>query len=368
MKRILFLIFLISAGLYFNKAEAQNSNYRVKLGSFNLPLKLVAPPKTYNGRIEVYLEDAVANLGKEFQLLNGETPMYGDQIIIYFLPTKREQGSNLISHTITLEKGAKIPADVLKTITEKLSPGDNITMQTVGQEGEILVNSAAIYIKDPTQPYKPPVYPSYNNDADIFSWQIVGNLKKSLLKVDTSVAENKKIIGMYKDKSKYDMMPIKGFQTKYRYIRAGENFWPENEISKTENWSSLKLKPYYTYPEYAVPQEYAVNMRWGKINASPLTQNNPADKFKESCISPIEISTPKNLVQLAQFEMIIVPDRGETIRYICDNIANPKLQEVLSKVTDRTTIYLQNLMVKDEQGQLLFMPMTFGFVIAQPQP
>ena len=367
MKRLLFYSsFLISIALTFS-LSAQSSKYRLKVGSLNIPLKLVAPPTTHNGRIEVYLEDAVANIGKEFQLLDGDTPMYGSQLILYFLPTKREQGSNLISHTITLEKGAKIPADVLKNITEKMAPGDNITVQTVGTEGTILVNSAAIYIKDPSQPYRPPVYPSYNNDSEIFSWQIVGNLKKSMLKVDTSLAANKKIVSMYKDKTKYELLHIPGFQTKNRFIKAGESFWPDNEISKTENFSSLKLKPYYTYPEYAVAQEYAVNMRWGKINATPLSQNTTAQQFKENCVNPIEISTPKDFIQLQQFEMIIVPDRGETIRYICDNITNPKIQEVLSKVTNRSTIYLQNLMVKNEKSELMFMPMVFGFVISDTQ-
>lgn len=368
MKKLFLISLCIFTLISANQISAQSSRYRLKVGSLNIPLKLVAPPSTYNGRIEVYLEDVSANINKEFQLLDGDTPMYGSQLIMYFLPTKREQGSNLISHTITLAKGAKIPDDVLKTISEKMSAGDNITIQTVGTEGAVLVNSAAIYIKDPTQPYRPPVYPNYNNDADIFSWQIVGNLKKSLLKADTTVPENKKIVGMYKDKTKYDLMHIPGFHTKNRFIKAGENFWSDNEISKTENFSSLKLKPYYMYPEYAVAQEYAVNMRWGKINASPLSQNTTAELFKESCKNPIEIATPKDFIQLQQFEMIIVPDRGETIRYIVDNIANPKIQEVLSKVTNRTTIYLQNLMVKNEKSELLFMPMVFGFVVSEPQP
>ncbi len=367
MKRLFFYSLLIFCGAFTITSTAQSSKFRLKVGTLNIPLKLVSPPTTYNGRIEVYLEDAVANLGKEFQLLDADAPMYGSQLIIYFLPTKREQGSNLISHTITLVKDAKIPEDILKTILEKLAPGDNITIQTVGTEGKILVNSAAIYIKDPSQPYRPPVYPSYNNDSDIFSWQIVGNLKKSLLKADTTVAANKKIVSMYSDKSKYDLMHIPGFQTKNRFIKAGDNFWPDNEISKTENFSSLKLKPYYTYPEYAVPQEYAVNMRWGKINASPLSQNIIAEQFKESCVSPIEIATPKDFIQLVQFEMIIVPDRGETTRYICDNITNPKIQEILSKVTNRSTIYLQNLMVKNEKSEFMFMPMVFGFVVSEAQ-
>lgn len=364
MKRFFFL-FICSAIFFIpEQIHSQSSPYRLKVGNLNIPLKLVQPPSTYNGRKEVYLEDAVANIGGEIQLLNGDKPIYGKKLMIYFLPTKREQGTSLTSHTITLEKGAKIPDDVVAKFKEKVSIGDNFTIQTTGEGEDLNVNSASIYVKDPTQAYRPPVYPNANNDPDIFSWQMVGNLKKPLLKVDTAVADNKKIVKMYSDRSKYDLMPISGFQTKYRYVKAGESFWPDNEISETHNFSALKINPYYTYPEYAVPQEYAVSMRWGKINATPLSQNTTVADFLESCKNPIEISTPKDFIQLQQVEMIIVPDRGETVRYIVDNITNPKVQEALSKVNDRTTIYLQNAMVKNAKQELLYMPITFGFVIS----
>lgn len=364
MKKLILFTFCIVSVLIADKLTAQSSPYRLKVGNLNIPLKLVQSPATYNGRKEVYLEDAIANIGQEIQLLNGEKPMYGKQLIIYFLPSKREQGTSLISHTVTLEKGAKLPADVLAKFKEKISIGDNFTIQTSGEGEDINVNSASIYIKDPTQAYRPPVYPNFNNDPDVFSWQMVGNLKKPLLKVDSTVADNRKIVKMYSDKSKYDLVHIKGFQTKYRYIKAGENFWPDNEISETHNFSSLKLNPYYTYPEFAVAQEYAVNMRWGKINAAPLSQNVTVAEFTEACKNPIEIATPKDFIQLQQVEMIIVPDRGETVRYIVDNLANPKVQEVLAKVKDRTTIYFQNPMVKKDNSELLLLPMVFGFVIS----
>ena len=88
------------------------------------------------------------------------------------------------------------------------------------------------------------------------------------------------------------------------------------------------------------------------------------DVFKENMNNPIELSLPKDQVNIYHFEMVVVPDRGQNIKYLCDNITDPKVQEVLSKVGDRSAIYFQNIMVKNAAGEVLYMPLTFGFLIA----
>ncbi|HMG16481.1 MAG TPA: hypothetical protein VK590_13580 [Saprospiraceae bacterium] len=361
MNKIAYLILgfvLITASL----ASAQK--YQLKVGNLVIGLKMVSGPHVYNGRTEVYKDEAIENLKGPVVLLKDGVPMYGKKIIFYYLPTKRDQGSNLISTTLELAKDVKIPEDIQKQIADKLDINDNITVQSTGPEESISLNSAALFIKDPSAPYKPPVYPSYNNENDVFSFQLVGGLSKTLLKVDSNVVSNKKIVAIYKDKKKYDIMHIPGYRTKNRYVKITDSFWDPDEISNTVDLSKLKLKPWYLYPEIAIETEYACSAKWGKMNAAPLSQNHALDVFKENMNNPLEISIPKDQVTLYHFEMIIVPDRGETTKYICDSITDPKVQEVLGKVGDRSAIYFQNLMVKNATGEVLYMPLTFGFLIA----
>lgn len=361
MKKIAYLILGI---LVFTTTVVSAQKYQLRVGNLMISLKMVAGPHVYNGRVEVYKDEAIENIKGNIELLKDGVPMYGKKLIFYYLPTKRDQGSNLTSYTLELAKDAKIPDNIIKEISDKLDVSDNITVQSAGSDEDISVNSAAIFIKDPTAPYKPPVYPSYNNDADVYSFQIVGGLPKTLLKVDTTVVSNRKIVGIYKDKKKYDMMHIPGFRTKNRFVKVTDSFWPEEEIASTVVLSKLKLKPYYIYPEVAIETEYACSAKWGKMNAAPLSQNHTLDVFKENINNPIELSLPKDQVSLYQFEMIIVPDKGQIIKYVCDNIQDPKVQEILNKVQDRSAIYFQNLMVKNAAGEVLYMPMTFGYLVA----
>ncbi len=358
------IAYLIIGILFFTASSASAQRYQLKVGNIVIGLKMVAGPHVYNGRSEVYKDEAIENLKGTVTLLKDGEPMYGKKVIFYYLPTKRDQGSNLVSTTLELTKDSKIPEDIQKQIADKLDVSDNITVQSSGPDEGISLNSAAIFIKDPTAPYKPPVYPSYNNDAEIFSFQLVGGLSKTLLKVDTTVASNKKIVGIYSNKKKYDMIHIPGYKTKNRYVKVTDSFWDPEEIGSTIDLSKLKLKPWYLYPEVAVETEYACSAKWGKMNAAPLSQNHTLDVFKENMNNPIEISLPKDQVSLYHFEMIVVPDRGQAIKYICDSITDPKVQEVLSKIGDRSSIYFQNLMVKNAAGEVLYMPLTFGFLIA----
>ena len=364
MKR---LIYTLLAILYIGSlgVSAQGGSYRLKVGNLYVPLRLVSAPNNYNGRVEAYKEDILTAIKEPISLLHNNVPVYKNKLMFYFLPNKRNPGDNLISYTMDLVQGAKLPADIIKQISDQLQPGDNITIQSMGVGEEISVNSAAIAVKDPNAPYKAPMYPQYNNESEIFSFQIVGGLPKPLLKVDTLQEVNKRIVRIYSDKKKYDMVHMPGFTTKNRYIKPTDTFWPEDEIAKTIVFSKQKTKPYYLYPEVAVASEYSTVLRWGAMNAAPLSQAHSVSVFKENMNKPIELNVPNENLSLYHAEVIIIPDRGDNIRYIIDNINDPKIQEVFAKVGDKSTIYFQNILVKDTQGTVKLYPITYGYLVAE---
>ncbi|GEM_PF-3894532 len=359
-------IIYVAAMFFTTLGFAQNS-YKLQVGEIKIPLKMVTADN-FNGRVELYKEEALSAISGTISIYNNGTPVLGKRLVLYYMPNKRDQSQGLISYTLDLDKDSKIPQEILNSIKDKLDVSDNITFQTVGEANGFAINSAALYIKDPNQPFKAPIFPQFNNDSEIFSWQLVGNLKKSLLKADTTVAANKSLVAIYKNKSKYDILHIPGYTTKQRYIKAGEDFWPADDVSSTINLSKLKTQPIYMYSEIAVAQEYSVSASWGSMNAAPISQNHSVQVWKENYGKPFNINVPSTAITLEQCELIIVPDRGEVFRVIAQKWDDPKLLDIFSKIEDRTTIYFQNILVKNDKGLVVHLPMVFGFLIANPPP
>ncbi|HMG16743.1 MAG TPA: hypothetical protein VK590_14905, partial [Saprospiraceae bacterium] len=76
------------------------------------------------------------------------------------------------------------------------------------------------------------------------------------------------------------------------------------------------------------------------------------------------LNIPKEHYTVIQFDMIIVPDRGEVKRYIVEDMSDPTVQQILDKVEDRTMIYIQNVMVKDGENKIIYVPMHYGYAVA----
>ncbi len=357
------MAFIILVGINLN---AQNSTkYYFKIGNIGIPLKLMNPPNGYNGKKELFKEDLLANIDKPIILSEDGAPMYGNKLMFYFLPNTREPNSNnTVNYTLELANGAKLPAEIVAKIKEKLVEGDNISIQSFNASDKISINSITLSVKDPKLPYRAPVNPAYNNENGIYNFQIVAGLPKMLIKFDSVPETNKKYLKIYSDKSKYEIMHIPGYKTKYRYIKPTDNPLEEIEINKTVNMSKLNLKAKYLYPEVAVDMEYTCSLNWGKMVANPVTQNQTLEAFNENRKNQLMLMVPKEHYTVIQFDMIIVPDRGDVRKYICEDISDVSVQQLLDHIEDRTMIYIQNIMVKNDANQIFYVPMHYGYPVA----
>lgn len=360
-----YLVFIAVLFTAFHLNAQSASAYKIKIGELTIPLKLLNPPNGYNGRKELFKEDLLANIDKPISFLNGDSPMYGNKLMLYYLPNKREPtASNTVTYTIELTKDAKFPDDVVSRIKEKLGEGDNLSLQSASVVDKINVNSLTLFIKDPTAPYRAPVNPVYNNEPGVYTFQIVGGLSKTLVKLDTTQASNKKYIGIYSDKNKYDLMHIAGYKTKYRYIKVTENPLEDVEVSKTINLSKLKLRPTYLYPEVAVDAEYTCSLNWGTMVANPVTGIQSLDIFNLNRKTPLKLNVPNEHYTIIQCDVIIAPERGDIIRYVVEDTNDPELQKAFDQIKERTTVYFQNIMLKNEANQIIYCPMYYAYPIA----
>ena len=365
MKTMLSIVFVFISLNIATVIAQPRTDFSLKVGKLVIPLKIVkGPTNYYKGRIEVFKDDVIENLKEEISKLNKDKPFYGDKILIYFASHNQQPGTNVISCQLDMKEHTKIPADILTSIIEKLEPKDNISFQSLGSNDTVAMSNVIIYIKDPNQTYRPPKFPSFSTDKGVYSFQLVGGLKKNLLKVDSTVESNKKLVAIYSDKKKFDLMHIPGYRTKNRYIKITDSFWPEDEIEKKVSFSKQDLKPYYPYPEFALENEASSILKWGKMSASPISSSNSVESFNANINLPLEISIPNTKLNIVQFEMIVVPDIGVTTKYVCDNISQPEVQEVLKLVENHTTVYFQNFMVKDDAGKLLYFPMVYAFLVS----
>lgn len=341
------------------------TDYQLRVGKLIIPLKIVkGPTNYYKGRIEVYKDDIVENIKEVIGKYKKETPVYGDKLLVYYASHNVQSGNNQMSFTLDLQKDSKLPADFIKNLIDKVEPKDNISFQSMATVDSVALSNVVIYVKDPNQAYRPPKYPTFNGDNGVYSYQLVGGLKKTLLKADTTVESNKRLVAAYRDKNKFDIMHIPGYRTKNRYIKPTDSFWPEDEIDNTVNLSKTEFKPFYLYPEIAVESESSCFLKWGKMNGSPISMSNSVELFNQNINSPLDINVPNQKVHVVHFEMLVAPDIGLTIKYICDNIQQPEVQEVLKKVENHTTVYLQNFMVKDDAGNLFYFPVTYAILVA----
>jgi len=341
------------------------TDFSLKVGKLVIPLKIVrGTPNYYKGRIEVYKDEVIENLKGEISKLKKEKAFYGDKVLIYYASHAQQPGTNVISFQLDLKEHSRIPDDILTSIIEKLEPKDNISFQSMGGTDTVAMNNVIIYVKDPNQTYRPPKFPSFNTDNGVYSFQLVGGLKKTLLKVDTTVESNHKLVVIYSDKKKFDLMHIPGYRTKNRYIKITDSFWPEDEIEKKFSFTKENLKPYYLYPEIALEHESSCILKWGKLSASPISSSSSLENFEANINLPLEFSIPSVKLAILQFEMIVVPDIGVTTKYVCENITQPEIQEALKLVENHTTIYFQNFMIKDDSGKLFYFPLVFAFLVA----
>ncbi len=347
--------------IIFEHKKPPLARYTLRWGDFSIPLKKYANPNGFAGSIDIELTDFQQILKKEIKIYRGEELLKpGTLSVLYRSGSTAEQAyiNDIDPNGVVLKDRRSN-----KIYNDQLSFGDELVL--FGETEDIYLSRIRIKITDPNAGYEPVVnVPDIDHhDAD-FSFQIVGRTgKRALVKVDTGHPNAWRILELYQDSSRYEIVKIPGFRTNRRYLTENETLL--SRFSAAEFDLAAGLPDVNYLPEYQDYQNQPVSLRWGGLEAAPSSENYTTKEFSASAIETPELWIGEIKFKLEAFEIIIAEKNGIPFGYRADGLDYFSIRHALDRIQPETSVYFDRIVVKDEDGVLKLFPAAFAFHVGK---
>jgi hypothetical protein len=118
-------------------------------------------------------------------------------------------------------------------------------------------------------------------------------------------------------------------------------------------------------PEYQGYQNKKVSLRWGGMEAAPTSPNFPLDSFRLSSKQPIQLWIGEKQLPIESFECIIAGKNVTPYGFKSDRFDHPALLFAYEGIGAETSVYFDQIVIQDEDGQLKLFPAAFVFNVAE---
>ncbi len=329
-------------------------------GNIHVPLEKVAAPNAFSGELEI-------ELNRLFESLDSNIRVYENQDSLSF--------KNLTIHLNQLSKDRPVwfpqvsPNNFdfehryLGNMKSKIEEGDQISIS--GEVGNIYLAGINLNIKDPKEIYSPIIkVPNIKKESKTYGFQIVSLPgRKSIVRIDKTQKSSQKILDIYSDNSKYDIIHIPNFATDRRLITTENILFPDIKYDNLIIDDSIQ---WFELPEYQNYRTKMVKLFWGKMVAAPSSQNFTQTNFKQNYRNKLDLFIGNEHVKIEKLKTSIVPKAGEPLGFITKNLDPLTLRRALGKCMPRTSIYFEDIVV-NHQGRFFQLPISFVFNIGTPK-
>jgi len=280
------------------------------------------------------------------------------------------------SQTFRLEKFSgpnrrwvpEVPNDSLRfdhppfaDMVDLLEPGDRLVIGNWSEPAWRL----ELTLRLPKTLYLPPVaLAPVPRPAASYRFQVVYRPEAPVLvRLDTTYPGTRHIFELYRDRPNYEVRHIPDFQTRQRVVEA----WQQVRARQT---ASLRLGPSekelgaYDYPEYWGYDREILRLRWGEMEAAPLSSNYSLQTFRRNYHRPLLLLQGEQPLPLRRMEVVIATE-GKPLRTFAVDRANfPFLRRWWEGLPPESTVYFRHLLIEGDAGELLHLPLEFAFVIS----
>ena len=330
--------------------------YKAHWGTLEFPVVQEEEPKNIAKRFEVHIDTLFQLLEEPLYFSKNGKPMKLDLVSLVFYP---QYGRGPRTYYV-YRNGKNVISDwVGNSISDLIENGAMISIR--GFIENTAIQSASFLIIDPTGPYRPPVYiDELNPDADIFGFQIYYRKgRKALVRLDTLAESNRHIFEMYTKQPAYEVLHIPGFRTLRRFVHDSDQLKPALDFQRKYLLDEAEEIDIDQIPEYADLKDKKFQLQWGNLFA-PVRNNYNIDALKKTKTKSLQLKIGRKWYPLKQFDCWVIPEKGEGIRFVANNIHHQDIQSVLENIPPKTSIFFDNIVIEDE-AVMWYFPAAFVY-------
>ncbi len=406
MPKLLFNILLISFSIYFSACqsetvhtassetdppvkvrvkptyEAEDRSYEAHWGDLDFPVVNDPLPANKVKQFTISKDSLLTNLYRPLSFTRGGTQM--DLDVIAVVVYNRVNGQPSMFH---LYKRTNFTIDTTSRygtmISQYIDNGAQVSIR--GFRENIPINSVAFRIRYPEGEYHPPVFFKSLNyiEKEVFGFQLyTARGRKTLVRLDTT--ESKGIYQMYQDKpDSYEILHIPGFKTVRRALQDEEKLWPSDDFTRVNLLDKTKLWPIdlQFYPEYYDFENKMIQLNWGNLKTpliaektpkrwnlryGPIWEGWPSKEELSGFLAnapnqPLKLMVDKEVWTPVRFDCWITSETTEDYRFLAEDIRHPEITKILETLPQRSSIYINNLLVENKKGEIRWFPVPFAF-------
>jgi hypothetical protein len=182
----------------------------------------------------------------------------------------------------------------------------------------------------------------------------------TIIKIDTTNQKYKWMHDMYKNKPEVQVVHIPGYHTINRVLTLDDRLLPEGALQRTE---TLVRKPQNVdhLPEYYDFKDKPILLSWGQLAGVDDQTVYSLKTFKKESKNKLQLNVGNEQLELQQFELLFVPEKGDAIRFITDRTNHSKVQKVIRQMGPRTSVLVTRIIAASPTGETLHFPITFAF-------
>lgn len=362
--------------------KAEDRQYKAYWGALELPVVNEPLPPNKAKQFVISRDSLVENFYKQMYFTKGGKRMKLDLIAVVIY---NSTGGTSMYHfndedDFTVEEGW-----VGERIMEFVEYGAHFSLR--GFVDNVPINSVAFRVEKANDAYHQPVYfkPFFGSEIDTFGFQLYRSVgRKTIVRLDTTAASTTSIYDMYKDKTdKYEILHIPKFKTVRRYYSDTEKLWPSNDFSRLTFLEKTKDLPLEMeqFPEFFDVKDKTIYLEWGtekspniKIELNHRQRKVwrfiPPDSLSveahQELVNRISQTDPYLMVgdekyTLARFDCWMTSEDGADVRLVTETIRHPEISNILKNIPKRSSVFFDNLLIKNKDGELVWFPMSFVF-------
>ena len=363
--------------------EAEDRSYKTHWGDLDFPVVNDPLPGNKVKQYTISKDSLLANLYKPMSFTRGGKTMDLDVIAVVIY--NRVNGQPSMFHFYEKTNFTVDTTRYGNILEQYIESGAHVSIR--GFRENIPINSVAFKVVDPKGEYHPPVYFTSLNfiEKEVFGFQLYAAMgRKMLVRLDTTVEGSKNIYEMYRDKpDSYEVLHISGFKTIRRSLKDEEKLWPSdnftrvNLLDKTKSWP----KDLQFYPEYYEFEDKTIQLNWGQLKTPHIVEKKEKNwKWRygpkwdgwpdqeeiygflsEARTKSLELMVDDQIWKPVRFDCWITSETTEDYRFLTEDIRHPEITKVLKNLPQRSSIYIDNLLVENEKGEVRWFPVPFAF-------
>ncbi len=196
-----------------------------------------------------------------------------------------------------------------------------------------------------------------------FDFQFIHKKGKStVIKMDTTDERYRWMYDQYKVGDLIDIYHIPEFKTIRRVWNDEHIFVPDRMVGQTV-FLARESYELNCIPEYADFNGEPITLTWRNMVGALDDYRYSYEWFQAMENGEAVLKIKDKKMDVIRFDLIVVPKEGKAVKYITESMQLPEIESCLKKIQPESSIYFDKIILREEDGSLLYFPITFVFHI-----